>query len=120
VSFLSFQEQFESRKFWKPPFFKRFLPLEQLPRALCEFEQPNAFLKVGLIRGLVFGNGAEHFALPGAPLWSLSPARYGRHMLTFISQLRHPILIIAIALIATVVITFVVILANKRKQSASA
>jgi hypothetical protein len=41
-------------------------------------------------------------------------------MLTFISQLRHPILIIAIALIATVVITFVVILANKRKQSASA
>jgi len=47
-------------------------------------------------------------------------ARYGRHMLTFISQLRHPILIVAIALIATAVAAFVVILANKLKKSAPA
>lgn len=45
-------------------------------------------------------------------------ARYGRHMLTFISQLRHPILIVAIALIATAVVVFVVILGSKRKKSA--
>ena len=43
-------------------------------------------------------------------------ARYGRHMLTSISQLRHPILIVAIALIATAVVVLVVILASKRKR----
>jgi membrane protein YqaA with SNARE-associated domain len=47
-------------------------------------------------------------------------ARYGRHMLTFISQLRHPILIVAIALIATAVVVFVAILGSKRKKSAPA
>ena len=43
-------------------------------------------------------------------------ARYGRHMLTSISQLRHPILIVAIALIATAVVVLVVILGSKRKR----
>jgi len=47
-------------------------------------------------------------------------ARYGRHRLTFISHLRHPILIVAIALIATAVVVFVVIVASKRKKSAAA
>src|ERR1700687_886107 len=47
-------------------------------------------------------------------------ARYGRHMLTFIAQVRHPILIAAIALLATAVVVFVVILGSKRKKSASA
>jgi membrane protein DedA with SNARE-associated domain len=44
-------------------------------------------------------------------------ARYGRHRLTFISQLRHPILIVGIALIAIAVVVFVVILGSKRKTS---
>jgi membrane protein YqaA with SNARE-associated domain len=47
-------------------------------------------------------------------------ARYGRHMLTSISQLRHPVLIVAIALIATAIIVFVVILGSKLKKSAPA
>jgi membrane protein DedA with SNARE-associated domain len=47
-------------------------------------------------------------------------ARYGRHMLTSISQLRHPILICAIALIATAVVVLVVIVMGKRKESAPA
>jgi len=47
-------------------------------------------------------------------------ARYGRHMLRFISQLRHPILIVVIALMAAAVAVFVVILGSKRKKSAPA
>ncbi len=47
-------------------------------------------------------------------------ARYGRHMLTFISQLQHPILIVAIAVIATAAVVILVILGSKRKKSASA
>jgi membrane protein YqaA with SNARE-associated domain len=47
-------------------------------------------------------------------------ARYGRHMLTFISHLRHPILIVAIALIVTALVVFVVILGSKRKKPAPA
>jgi membrane protein YqaA with SNARE-associated domain len=44
-------------------------------------------------------------------------ARYGRHMLTFISQLQHPILIVAIAVIATAAVVILVILGSKRKKS---
>jgi membrane protein YqaA with SNARE-associated domain len=47
-------------------------------------------------------------------------ARYGRHMLSFVSQLQHPILTVAIILIATAFVVFVVILARKRKKSARA
>jgi membrane protein YqaA with SNARE-associated domain len=47
-------------------------------------------------------------------------ARYGRHMLTFISQLRHPVLIVALALIVAAVLVFVVMLAGKRNKSAPA
>ena len=47
-------------------------------------------------------------------------ARYGRHMLPFLSQVRHPILIAAIALMATAVVVFAVILGSKRKRSAPA
>jgi membrane protein YqaA with SNARE-associated domain len=47
-------------------------------------------------------------------------ARYGRHMLTFISQLQHPILIVAIAVIATAAVVILVILGSKRKKSAPA
>jgi membrane protein YqaA with SNARE-associated domain len=47
-------------------------------------------------------------------------ARYGRHVLRSFSQLRHPILICAIALIATAVVVIVVILASKRKKPAPA
>ena len=43
-------------------------------------------------------------------------ARYGRH----ISQLRHPILIVAIALIVIALVVFVVILGTKLKKSAPA
>lgn len=46
-------------------------------------------------------------------------ARYGRHVLTSISQLRHPILICAIALIAAAAV-FAAILWSKRKKSAPA
>jgi membrane protein YqaA with SNARE-associated domain len=42
--------------------------------------------------------------------------RYGRHMLTFISQFRHPILIAGIALIAIAAVVFVVILGSTRKK----
>ena len=47
-------------------------------------------------------------------------ARYGRHMLTFIAQVRHPILIAVIALLATAVVVFVVILGRRHKKSAPA
>jgi membrane protein YqaA with SNARE-associated domain len=47
-------------------------------------------------------------------------ARYGRHMLTFISHFRHPILVAAIALIAAAVTVLLVILVSKRKKSAQA
>jgi membrane protein DedA with SNARE-associated domain len=47
-------------------------------------------------------------------------ARYGRHMLTFIKQVRHPILIAVIALMAIGVVVFVIILGTKRKKSAPA
>jgi membrane protein YqaA with SNARE-associated domain len=47
-------------------------------------------------------------------------ARYGRHMLTSILHFRHPILILAIGLMATAVVVFVVILGSKRKKSAPA
>jgi membrane protein DedA with SNARE-associated domain len=46
--------------------------------------------------------------------------RYGRHMLTFITQVRHPILIVVIALMAIGFVVFVIILGTKRKKSASA
>jgi membrane protein YqaA with SNARE-associated domain len=45
-------------------------------------------------------------------------ARYGRNMLTFLSHVRHPILIAAIALMATALAVFVVILGSKRKKPA--
>jgi len=45
-------------------------------------------------------------------------ARYGRHMLTFISQFRNPLLIVAIALIAAAIVVFVALLRTKRKKSA--
>ncbi len=45
-------------------------------------------------------------------------ARYGRNMLTFLSHVRHPILIAAIALMATALVVFVVILGSKRKKPA--
>jgi membrane protein YqaA with SNARE-associated domain len=45
-------------------------------------------------------------------------ARYGRYMLTFISQFRHPILIVAIALIATAMAALIFILVSKRKEQA--
>jgi membrane protein YqaA with SNARE-associated domain len=47
-------------------------------------------------------------------------ARYGRHTLTLISRVRHPILIAAIALVATAVVVLAVILGSKRKKSAAA
>jgi len=47
-------------------------------------------------------------------------AHYGRHMLTSISQLRHPVVILTIVLIAAGVGVFVVILGYKRKKSAPA
>jgi membrane protein YqaA with SNARE-associated domain len=47
-------------------------------------------------------------------------ARYGRQMLTFLSQVGHPILIAAIALAAAAAVVFAVILGNKRKKSAVA
>jgi membrane protein YqaA with SNARE-associated domain len=47
-------------------------------------------------------------------------ARYGRHTLTFISQVRLPILIVAIVLIATAVVVFVFILGSKRKKATPA
>jgi len=47
-------------------------------------------------------------------------ARYGRHMLTLITQVRHPILIAVIALMAIGVVVFVLILGSKRKKSAPA
>jgi membrane protein YqaA with SNARE-associated domain len=47
-------------------------------------------------------------------------ARYGRHMLTFIAQLQHPILVVAIALIATAIAVLVVILRIKRKNTTPA
>jgi membrane protein YqaA with SNARE-associated domain len=46
-------------------------------------------------------------------------ARYGRYMLTFISQVPHPILFVAIAVIATTAAAvFLIILGSKRKKSA--
>lgn len=47
-------------------------------------------------------------------------ARYGRYMLTSIAQLQHPILVVAIALIAAAAVVFVVILGIKRKKTAPA
>lgn len=47
-------------------------------------------------------------------------ARYGRHMLTSLSHFRHPILIVAIALVAMAVVIFAVILGSKHKKSARA
>jgi membrane protein YqaA with SNARE-associated domain len=47
-------------------------------------------------------------------------ARYGRQMLTFLSQVGHPILIAAIALMAAAAVVFAVILGSKRKKSAAA
>src|SRR5579864_498322 len=47
-------------------------------------------------------------------------AHYGRHMLTSISQLRHPVVILTIVLIAASVGVFVVILEYKRKKSTRA
>ena len=47
-------------------------------------------------------------------------ARYGRQMLTFLSQVGHPILIAAIALAAAAAVVFAVILGSKRKKSAAA
>jgi membrane protein YqaA with SNARE-associated domain len=47
-------------------------------------------------------------------------ASYGRHMLTFISQVHHPILIVAIALMVIAVVVSVAILGSKRKKTASA
>jgi membrane protein DedA with SNARE-associated domain len=47
-------------------------------------------------------------------------ARYGRHMLTLITQVRHPILIAVIALMAIGVVVFVIILGTKRKKSTPA
>jgi membrane protein YqaA with SNARE-associated domain len=47
-------------------------------------------------------------------------ARYGRHTLTFLSQVGHPILIAAIALMAAAVVVLAVILGSKRKKSAPA
>jgi membrane protein YqaA with SNARE-associated domain len=47
-------------------------------------------------------------------------ARYGRHMVTFLWQVRHPILMAALALIAAAVVVLVVILGSKGKKSAPA
>jgi membrane protein YqaA with SNARE-associated domain len=47
-------------------------------------------------------------------------ARYGRQMLTFLSQVGHPLLIAAIALMAAAAVVFAVILGSKRKKSAAA
>jgi membrane protein YqaA with SNARE-associated domain len=47
-------------------------------------------------------------------------ARYGRQMLTFLSQMGHPILIAAVALIAAAAVVFAVILGSKGKKSAAA
>jgi membrane protein YqaA with SNARE-associated domain len=47
-------------------------------------------------------------------------ARYGRHMTTFVSQLRHPIPIVAIALIAMAAVALVAIFVRKRKNSSPA
>jgi len=47
-------------------------------------------------------------------------ARYGRHMLTSMLPFRHPVLLVAIALMATAVVVLVVILGSKRKKSAPA
>jgi membrane protein YqaA with SNARE-associated domain len=46
--------------------------------------------------------------------------RYGRHMLTFISKVEHPILIAVVALIAIAVVVLVVIVGNKSKKPATA
>jgi membrane protein YqaA with SNARE-associated domain len=47
-------------------------------------------------------------------------ARYGRHTLTLVSRVRHPILIAAIALVATAVVVLAVMVGSKRKKSAAA
>jgi membrane protein YqaA with SNARE-associated domain len=47
-------------------------------------------------------------------------ARYGRQMLTLLSQMGHPILITVIALMAAAAVVFAVILGSKRKKSAAA
>ena len=47
-------------------------------------------------------------------------ARYGRQMLTFISQHGHPVLLAVIGLIAAVVLVLVVIFAGKRQKHAKA
>jgi membrane protein YqaA with SNARE-associated domain len=46
-------------------------------------------------------------------------ARYGRQMLTFLSQVGRPILITAVALVAAAAVAFAVILGSKRKKSAA-
>ena len=46
-------------------------------------------------------------------------ARYGRYMLTFISQLRHPILIVAIAMIATAMAALIFVLVKRKEQTRS-
>lgn len=49
---------------------------------------------------------------------ALLAARYGRKVLTVISQHGHPVLIAVIGLIVTAILVFVVILASKRKKHA--
>jgi len=46
-------------------------------------------------------------------------ARYGRHVLTLISQHGHPVLIAVIALIAAAIAALIFILASKRKERAN-
>lgn len=47
-------------------------------------------------------------------------ARYGRQVLSLMSKLQHPVLIITIALVATAIAALVIILRSKRHKSAPA
>ena len=52
----------------EPTFFAWFLLLEQSLRFARQFEQPNPFLKIGLIGGLMSLDFTQATILPGAPL----------------------------------------------------
>jgi membrane protein YqaA with SNARE-associated domain len=47
-------------------------------------------------------------------------ARYGRQVLSLMSKLQHPVLIITIAVVATAIVALVIILRSKRHKSAPA
>ena len=56
---------------------RRFLPFEQVVRAVGQVQQLDAFLNVGLVGGLVRRDVAKQAILPGAPLGRLAAASSG-------------------------------------------